>query len=55
MELPGHRDMKGLMASVKKSDLEKIHLLQCEWAIKDWQNESRKVQMVSTSEPQAHG
>ena len=31
------------MASVKKSDLEKTKLLQCEWTVKDWENESRKV------------
>ena len=43
VELYGHLDMKGIMASVKKSDLEKTKLLQCEWTVKDWENESRKV------------
>ena len=43
MELYGHLDMKGIMASVKKSDLEKTKLLQCEWTLKDWENESKKV------------
>ena len=43
MELYGHLDLKGIMASVKKSDLEKTKLLQCEWTLKDWKDESKKV------------
>ena len=43
MELYGHLDMKGIMASVRKSDLEKTKLLQCEWTVKDWEEEGKKV------------
>lgn len=31
------------MASVRKSDLEKTKILQCEWTVEDWENQSRKV------------
>lgn len=42
VELYGHLDMKGIMASVRKSDLEKTKLLQCEWTVKDWEEEGKK-------------
>ncbi|XP_070205227.1 retinal-binding protein-like isoform X2 [Littorina saxatilis] len=42
VELYGHLDMKGLMYSAKKVDLEKTKLLQCENTLKDWQEESKK-------------
>ncbi|KAK3084025.1 hypothetical protein FSP39_006958, partial [Pinctada imbricata] len=42
VELYGKLDIKGLMASSKKSDLEKAKLKQCEWTVQDWKNESQK-------------
>lgn len=39
----GRLDMKGLMCSVKKSDLEKAKIQQCEWTVKDWEEQSKKV------------
>ncbi|XP_064612900.1 retinal-binding protein-like isoform X2 [Liolophura sinensis] len=38
----GHLDMKGIMYSAKKSDLEKTKLLQCELTLLDWEEQSRK-------------
>nr|XP_022342458.1 retinal-binding protein-like isoform X1 [Crassostrea virginica] len=38
----GRLDMKGLMCSVKKSDLEKAKIQQCEWTVKDWEEQSKK-------------
>lgn len=43
VELFGKLDIKGLMFSTKKSDLEKTKLLQCESTIKDWAEQSKKV------------
>ncbi|KAL4223181.1 hypothetical protein ACF0H5_016653 [Mactra antiquata] len=43
VELYGHLDMKGIMASVRKSDLEKTKLLQCEWTVQDWDRQSKKL------------
>lgn len=43
VELFGKLDIKGLMFSTKKSDLEKTKLLQCEWTVKDWEEQSKKV------------
>ena len=37
--------MKGLMNSVKKSDLEKTKLLHCETTIKDWEARSEQVSL----------
>lgn len=42
VELYGRLDMKGLMNSVKKSDLEKTKLLHCETTIKDWEARSEQ-------------
>lgn len=39
----GRLDIKGLMCSVRKSDLEKAKIQQCEWTVLDWQKESQKV------------
>lgn len=41
VELYGHLDLKGIMASVKKSDLEKTKILQCEWTVQDWERQSK--------------
>lgn len=38
----GRLDMKGLMCSVRKSDLEKAKIQQCEGTVRDWQEESKK-------------
>ncbi|XP_063448778.1 retinal-binding protein-like isoform X1 [Mytilus trossulus] len=43
VELFGKLDIKGLMFSTKKSDLEKTKLLQCESTIKDWSEQSKKL------------
>lgn len=43
VELFGHLDMKGLMYSARKSDLEKVKLKQCEQHLKDWEIMSKKV------------
>ena len=43
VELFGRLDMRGLMKSCRKSDLEKSKLLQCEQIKQMWQEESRKV------------
>ena len=43
MELFGHLDMKGIMTSTKKSDLEKTKLLQCESTVDDWKQQSKLV------------
>nr|CAG4719772.1 RALBP [Leptochiton asellus] len=39
----GHLDMKGIMYSTKKSDLEKTKLLQCEYTVADWREQSKKL------------
>ncbi|XP_048763244.2 retinal-binding protein-like [Ostrea edulis] len=38
----GRLDMKGIMCSVKKSDLEKAKIQQCERTLRDWKAESKK-------------
>ena len=38
-----HSRSTGIMASVRKSDLEKTKLLQCESTVKDWEDQSKKV------------
>ena len=43
VELYGHLDMKGLMYSAKKVDLERTKLLQCELTLRDWKEQSKKV------------
>ncbi|XP_060563024.1 retinal-binding protein-like isoform X2 [Ruditapes philippinarum] len=43
VELYGHLDLKGIMASVKKSDLEKTKILQCEHTVLDWERQSKKL------------
>ncbi|KAK0068951.1 retinal-binding protein-like isoform X1 [Biomphalaria pfeifferi] len=43
VELFGHLDMKGLMYSARKSDLEKVKLKQCEQHLKDWEIMSKKL------------
>ncbi|KAH3877261.1 retinal-binding protein-like [Dreissena polymorpha] len=43
VELYGHLDMKGLMASTRKSDLEKVKLMQCEKTIEDWEIMSKRL------------
>ncbi|KAK3577712.1 hypothetical protein CHS0354_000410 [Potamilus streckersoni] len=43
VELYGHLDMKGIMASVRKSDLEKSKLLQCEQIVQMWKDQSEKL------------
>lgn len=42
----GRLDMKGIMCSVKKSDLEKAKIQQCERTLRDWKAESKKVGVV---------
>ncbi|KAJ8312323.1 hypothetical protein KUTeg_009696 [Tegillarca granosa] len=39
----GRLDIKGIMCSVRKSDLEKTKLQQCEWTVKDWEEQSKKL------------
>lgn len=43
VELFGNLDIKGLMLSTRKSDLEKTKLLQCEWTVQYWEEQSKKV------------
>ncbi|KAL3857236.1 hypothetical protein ACJMK2_011928 [Sinanodonta woodiana] len=43
VELFGYLDMKGIMASVRKSDLEKSKLLQCEQTVQMWKEQSKKL------------
>nr|UXK97414.1 retinal-binding protein [Nautilus pompilius] len=43
VELFGRMDMKGIMYSTKKSDLEKTKLLQCELTVRDWEKQSEKM------------
>lgn len=43
VELFGHLDMKGLMYSARKTDMEKVKLKQCEGHVKDWKEMSQKV------------
>ena len=43
IELFGYLDMKGIMYSTKKSDLEKSKLLQCEKTIDLWNEQSIRV------------
>lgn len=42
VELFGNLDIKGLMLSTRKSDLEKTKLLQCEWTVQYWEEQSKK-------------
>ncbi|KAL8578702.1 hypothetical protein ACOMHN_045690 [Nucella lapillus] len=42
VELYGHLDMKGLMYSARKLDLEKTKLLQCQHTLQDWEEQSTK-------------
>ena len=53
VELYGHLDMKGLMYSAKKVDLEKTKLLQCELTVRDWQEQSGKVRHSETGRNRA--
>ncbi|KAK7499112.1 hypothetical protein BaRGS_00009659 [Batillaria attramentaria] len=41
VELYGHLDMKGIMYSAKKVDLEKTKLWQCESTVQDWREQSK--------------
>ena len=50
VELFGRLDMKGLMKSCRKSDLEKSKLLQCEQIKQMWQEQSRKVSISESTE-----
>lgn len=43
VELFGNLDIKGLMLSTRKSDLEKTKLLQCEWTVQYWEEQSKKM------------
>lgn len=43
VELFGRLDMRGIMASSKKSDLERTKLLQCETIVRDWEEQSKRV------------
>ncbi|KAH9514987.1 hypothetical protein Btru_021600 [Bulinus truncatus] len=43
VELFGHLDMKGLMYSARKSDMEKVKLRQCEQHLRDWEEMSKKL------------
>ena len=52
VELYGRLDMKGLMNSVKKSDLEKTKFLHCETTIKDWKTRSEQVSLFSFDQNQ---
>jgi hypothetical protein len=47
VERYGCLDMKGLMCSSKKSDLEKTKLLQCEYIVKQWEEQSKLVREPS--------
>jgi len=42
VELYGHLDMKGIMYSAKKIDLEKMKIVQCETTVRDWKEQSIK-------------
>ena len=44
VELFGHLDMKGIIYSCRKVDLERTKLLQCEKVVQDWEEQSQKVQ-----------
>ncbi len=41
----GRLDMRGLMASCKKSDLERTKLMLCETTVRDWREQSEKVRI----------
>ncbi|XP_063448781.1 retinal-binding protein-like [Mytilus trossulus] len=43
VELYGNIDLKGLMRSTKKSDFERNKLHQCEWTVRDWEEQSKKL------------
>ncbi|CAL1545478.1 unnamed protein product [Lymnaea stagnalis] len=43
IELFGQMDMKGLMYSARKADMEKVKLKQCEGHLKDWEEMSKKL------------
>ena len=43
VELFGYLDMKGIMYSSRKIDLEKTKILQCETTVRDWETQSKKV------------
>ncbi|KAJ8312729.1 hypothetical protein KUTeg_010102 [Tegillarca granosa] len=43
IELYGRLDIKGIMCSVKKSDLVKIKIKQFEGTVKDWEQQSKKL------------
>ncbi|WAR03476.1 RALB-like protein [Mya arenaria] len=43
VELYGHLDMKGLMASCRRSDLEKTKVMQCEWTVQEWKRMGEKL------------
>ncbi|XP_012939201.2 retinal-binding protein [Aplysia californica] len=43
VELYGHLDMKGLMYSARKADMERVKLKQCEAHVRDWAVMSKKL------------
>jgi len=43
IELYGHLDMKGIMYSAKKVDLEKMKVVQCESTVRDWKKQTAKL------------
>nr|UXK97100.1 retinal-binding protein [Haliotis discus hannai] len=43
VERYGRLDMKGIMFSCKKLDLEKTKILQCEGTVRDWETQSQKL------------
>ena len=43
VELFGYLDMKGLMCSCRKSELEKTKLRQCETIVRMWKDKSKEV------------
>lgn len=43
LEPYGHLDLKGIMMSVKRSDLEKTKIQQCETTVAFWKQQSKKV------------
>lgn len=49
IELFGYLDMKGIIYSTRKVDLEKTKLYQCETTVKDWAAQSVKVKWKKKS------
>ena len=46
VELYGNLDMKGLMYSCRKQDLEKIKILECETIVNNWKMAYEKVNLI---------